>query len=78
MTDKPMTQYIEHKYPESAGSAPQLQEVLTQVNDILSRVSSVEKDMKKLRVSVNHIGECCLRQGNFFESSAPRGRWYDD
>ena len=67
MADKPMTQYIEHKYPDRS----QLQSMLTQVNDILSRVSRIEKEMKKMRTAVNTIGQECLEKSmQYLEAGA--------
>ena len=67
MTDKPVTQYNEHRYPEPT----QMQSMLAQVNDILSRVSRIEKEMKKMRTAVNTIGQECLEKSmQYLEAGA--------
>eukprot|EP01048_Picozoa_sp_COSAG05_P002742 COSAG05_NODE_118_length_17779_cov_4.419231_8_plen_90_part_00 len=58
MTDKPVTQYNEHRYPEPT----QMQSMLAQVNEILSRVSRIEKEMKEMRATANLIGQDCLEK----------------
>ena len=46
MPSKPMTDYINHKYP--VAEKP-IQSVLTQVNEILTRVSNIERELSEMR-----------------------------
>ena len=46
MPSKPMTDYINHKYPVTEKP---IQSVLTQVNDILTRVSNIERELCEMR-----------------------------
>ena len=53
MPSKPMTDYINHKYP--VAEKP-IQSVLTQVNEILTRVSNIERELSDMRITANNIG----------------------
>ena len=59
MPNKPMTDYINHKYP--VAEKP-IQSVLTQVNEILTRVSNIERELSDMRNTANNIGKDCLEQ----------------
>ena len=59
MSNKPMTDYINHKYP--VAEKP-IQSVLTQVNEILTRVSNIERELSEMRNTANNIGKDCLEQ----------------
>jgi len=59
MSSKPMTEYINHKYP--VAEKP-IHSVLTQVNDILTRVSNIEQELKDMRNEANTIGKDYLEQ----------------
>ena len=59
MSSKPMTEYINHKYP--VAEKP-IQSVLTQVNEILTRVSNIEQELKDMRNKANTIGKDYLEQ----------------
>ena len=59
MSSKPMTEYINHKYP--VAEKP-IQSVLTHVNEILTRVSNIEQELKDMRNKANTIGKDYLEQ----------------
>ena len=54
MPIKPMTDYLNYKYP--VAEKP-INSVLTQVNEILTRVSNIERELSEMRNTANNIGK---------------------
>ena len=60
MSDKPMTEYIEYKYPNDVSDVAAK---MSDVNDIIERVSAVEDEMKQMKQQLNALGEELLASG---------------
>ena len=60
MSDKPMTEYIEYKYQNDVSDVAAK---MSDVNDIIERVSAVEDEMKLMKQQLNALGEELLASG---------------
>ena len=60
MSDKPMTEYIEYKYQNDVSDVAAK---MSDVNDIIERVSAVEDEMKLMKRQLNALGEELLSSG---------------
>ena len=60
MSDKPMTEYIEYKYQNDVSDVAAK---MSDVNDIIERVSAVEDEMKLMKRQLNELGEELLASG---------------
>ena len=54
MCDKPMTEYLNHKYPDDTVTE---QSVLNQVNMLLKRIIEMETDSVKMKAELDSMGE---------------------
>ena len=53
MSDKPMTEYLEYKYNDVSDVAAKMSDV----NDIIERVVTIEDEMKLMKQQLNALGE---------------------
>ena len=60
MSDKPMTEYIEYKYPNDVSDVAAK---MSDVNDIIERVVTIEDEMKLMKRKLNELGEELLASG---------------
>ena len=60
MSDKPMTEYIEYKYQNDVSDVAAK---MSDVNDIIERVSAVEDEMKLMKRQLNDMGAELLASG---------------
>ena len=60
MSDKPMTEYIEYKYPNDVSDVAAK---MSDVNDIIERVVTIEDEMKQMKQQLNALGEELLASG---------------
>ena len=59
MNDKPMTEYLEYKYNDVSDVAAKMSDV----NDIIERVVTIEDEMKLMKQQLNALGEELLSSG---------------
>ena len=59
MSDKPMTEYLEYKYNDMNDVAAKMSDV----NDIIERVVTIEDEMKLMKQQLNALGEELLSSG---------------
>ena len=59
MSDKPMTEYLEYKYNDMNDVAAKMSDV----NDIIERVVTIEDEMKLMKQQLNALGEELLASG---------------
>ena len=59
MSDKPMTEYLEYKYNDMNDVAAKMSDV----NDIIERVVTIEDEMKMMKRQLNELGEELLASG---------------
>ena len=59
MSDKPMTEYLEYKYNDVSDVAAKMSDV----NDIIERVVTIEDEMKMMKRQLNELGEELLSSG---------------
>ena len=59
MSDKPMTEYLEYKYNDVSDVAAKMSDV----NDIIERVVTIEDEMKLMKQQLNALGEELLASG---------------
>ena len=60
MSDKPMTEYIEYKYQNDVSDVAAK---MSDVNDIIERVVTIEDEMKLMKQQLNALGEELLASG---------------
>ena len=60
MSDKPMTEYIEYKYQNDVSDVAAK---MSDVNDIIERVVTIEDEMKQMKQQLNALGEELLSSG---------------
>ena len=60
MSDKPMTEYIEYKYQNDVSDVAAK---MSDVNDIIERVVTIEDEMKQMKQQLNTLGEELLASG---------------
>ena len=60
MSDKPMTEYIEYKYQNDVSDVAAK---MSDVNDIIERVVTIEDEMKQMKQQLNALGEELLASG---------------
>ena len=60
MSDKPMTEYIEYKYQNDVSDVAAK---MSDVNDIIERVVTIEDEMKQMKRQLNALGEELLSSG---------------
>ena len=59
MSDKPMTEYLEYKYNDMNDVAAKMSDV----NDIIERVVTIEDEMKQMKRQLNDMGAELLASG---------------
>ena len=59
MSDKPMTEYLEYKYNDVSDVAAKMSDV----NDIIERVVTIEDEMKLMKQQLNDMGAELLASG---------------
>ena len=57
MSNKPMTDYLNHKYPTEEAAERSAQAILKQVNEMLKRMHKVEEDLVEMKTDLDGIGE---------------------
>eukprot|EP01045_Picozoa_sp_COSAG04_P030505 COSAG04_NODE_5325_length_1655_cov_105.250000_1_plen_78_part_00 len=57
MSDKPMTDYLNHKYPVDEAAERSLQAILSQINRLLKRTHQLEVDASKMKTELDSMGE---------------------
>ena len=57
MSSKPMTDYLNHKYPTEEAAERSAHVILKQVNEMLKRMHKVEEDLVEMKTDLDGIGE---------------------
>ena len=57
MSDKPMTEYLNHKYPNDIVTERNIMSILNNVNSLLKRITEIETDSAKMKVELDNMGE---------------------
>ena len=57
MTDKPVTEYYEHKYPVDQAAERTVEALLKHVNSLLARVKTLETDAVGMKTELDTMGQ---------------------
>ena len=57
MSDKPMTEYLNHKYPNDIVTERNIMSILNNVNSLLKRITEIETDSATMKVELDNMGE---------------------
>ena len=55
MSDKPMTEYLNHKYPDNA--VTEIPSILDHVNTLLKRIMVIETSTTDMKAELDNMGE---------------------
>ena len=57
MSDKPMTDYLNHKYPNDIVTERNIMSILNHVNSLLKRITEIEAGSAEMKAELDSMGE---------------------